>query len=175
MAKVYTVWVGGTEVNENYLSKNKAFDLLKKYEDDGYDDVQIEKVFEAEIKVALNEADGIEGTTALIKNSVKLLSIMENKIFEGELIFSGYNKKENRLASKIVGIALNTLFSIYTEEKVLAFLKTRRHWANHYRKEHNSIVETIILLRQIIANAATMDDKGMSVKPLLKLLSVKEC
>ena len=40
--KLYTVWVGGVEVNDYYLTKEKALSLAKEYND--YDDVQIEEV-----------------------------------------------------------------------------------------------------------------------------------
>jgi hypothetical protein len=42
--KDYTVWVGGAEVNDCYLTKEEANHLAFKYEDDGYDDVIIEKI-----------------------------------------------------------------------------------------------------------------------------------
>lgn len=41
---LYTVWVGGTEVNDFYLSKDKADTLAQEYIDDNYDDVIIEKI-----------------------------------------------------------------------------------------------------------------------------------
>lgn len=40
----WTVWVGGIEVNDYYLTKEEAEDLAQEYEADGYDDVQIELV-----------------------------------------------------------------------------------------------------------------------------------
>jgi len=40
----YTVWVGGTEVNDYHLTKEQAKNLAYEYELDGYDDVQIEKI-----------------------------------------------------------------------------------------------------------------------------------
>jgi hypothetical protein len=40
----YTVWVGGIEVNDFYLTKEQAEDLAFEYEQDGYDDVCIEEV-----------------------------------------------------------------------------------------------------------------------------------
>jgi len=46
--KEYTVWVGGTEVNDYYLSKEEAKRLANEYTTDGYDDVIIEKVKEVE-------------------------------------------------------------------------------------------------------------------------------
>lgn len=42
--KEYTVWVGGTEVNNYYLTKKEAENLAFEYEDDGYDDIIIEKI-----------------------------------------------------------------------------------------------------------------------------------
>lgn len=42
--KEYTVWVGGIEVNDYYLTKEEAESLAFKYKDDGYDDVIIEKI-----------------------------------------------------------------------------------------------------------------------------------
>jgi len=41
---MYTVWVGGVEVNDYYLEKDEAERLAQIYRDDGYDDVVIEKV-----------------------------------------------------------------------------------------------------------------------------------
>jgi hypothetical protein len=40
----YTVWVGGTEVNDNYLTKQQAENLAFEYEQDGYDDVIVEQI-----------------------------------------------------------------------------------------------------------------------------------
>lgn len=42
MIDLYTVWVGGIEVNDYYLSYEEAEDLAQEYIDDGYDDVVIE-------------------------------------------------------------------------------------------------------------------------------------
>ena len=42
--KKYTVWVGGTEVNDRYLDKSEAVQVSKAYELLGYDDVVIERV-----------------------------------------------------------------------------------------------------------------------------------
>lgn len=40
--KTWTVWVGGGEVNDHYLSKAEAEVLRDKYIADGYDDVVME-------------------------------------------------------------------------------------------------------------------------------------
>lgn len=40
----YTIWVGGTEVNDGYLSEYEAVALAEEWEKDGYLDVQIEEV-----------------------------------------------------------------------------------------------------------------------------------
>lgn len=42
--KLFTVWVGGVEVNDYYLTLEKAEELAKEYEMEGYDDVQIEEI-----------------------------------------------------------------------------------------------------------------------------------
>jgi len=42
--KRYTVWVGGSEVNDTYLTKDEADDLAQEYLDDDYDDVIIEEI-----------------------------------------------------------------------------------------------------------------------------------
>ena len=39
----YSVWVGGTEVNDYYITKFQAEKIAKKFINDGYDDVQIQK------------------------------------------------------------------------------------------------------------------------------------
>ena len=44
MKKLYTVWVGGTEVNDYYLTKEQAENLAFDYEIDGYNDVIVEEV-----------------------------------------------------------------------------------------------------------------------------------
>ena len=40
----YTVWVGASEVNDFYLTKQEAIDLADEYKDDGYNDVFVELV-----------------------------------------------------------------------------------------------------------------------------------
>lgn len=41
----YTVWVGGVEVNDYYFAREEdARHLAHQYIDDGYDDVQVERV-----------------------------------------------------------------------------------------------------------------------------------
>ena len=42
--ETYTVWVGGSEVNDHLLTKDQAERLAKCYIADGYDDVQIEEL-----------------------------------------------------------------------------------------------------------------------------------
>lgn len=42
--KLFTVWVGGVEVNNYYLTLEQAKELAKEYELDGYDDLQIEEI-----------------------------------------------------------------------------------------------------------------------------------
>jgi len=39
--KKYSVWVGGVEVNDNYINKSQAENLADKYYDEGYKDVAI--------------------------------------------------------------------------------------------------------------------------------------
>ena len=40
----YTVWVGGTEVNADYVEYDEACSIAKKYIDEGYDDVIIQLI-----------------------------------------------------------------------------------------------------------------------------------
>jgi hypothetical protein len=44
MTEKFTVWVGGVEVNDYYLTKKEAEWLAEEYREDGYDDVVIEEV-----------------------------------------------------------------------------------------------------------------------------------
>lgn len=37
----YSVWVGGVEVNDYYLTKEQAEELAELYKADGYDDIEI--------------------------------------------------------------------------------------------------------------------------------------
>ena len=44
MEKEFTVWVGGTEVNDYLLTEVEALALADEYLDDGYDDVIVENI-----------------------------------------------------------------------------------------------------------------------------------
>jgi hypothetical protein len=44
MIEHYTVWVGGSEVNDYYLTWEEAKLIAKEYLTDGHDDVIIERV-----------------------------------------------------------------------------------------------------------------------------------
>ena len=39
--KAYSVWVGGMEVNDEYLTLREAEDLAWEYRDDGYDETTV--------------------------------------------------------------------------------------------------------------------------------------
>lgn len=41
--KVYSVWVGGYEINDYYLTEKEAKKLTREYKENGYDDIIIEK------------------------------------------------------------------------------------------------------------------------------------
>ena len=43
MNKEYSVWVGGAEVNDYYMTKENADKLAEQFLDDGYDDVVVRK------------------------------------------------------------------------------------------------------------------------------------
>ena len=45
----FSVWVGGTEVNDYLLTKEQAEDLAFEYEEDGYDDVAIDEYLDEDI------------------------------------------------------------------------------------------------------------------------------
>ena len=40
----YSVWVGGTEINDHYLTKQQASELTELYISMGYDDVTTEEI-----------------------------------------------------------------------------------------------------------------------------------
>jgi hypothetical protein len=39
---VWTVWVGGTEVNDYHMAKDKALSLASYWKDRGYNDVKVQ-------------------------------------------------------------------------------------------------------------------------------------
>lgn len=43
MAEIYSVWVGGSEVNDYLLTLTEAEELAKQYTDEGYTDVATRK------------------------------------------------------------------------------------------------------------------------------------
>ena len=55
--QLYTVWVGGTEVNENYIPLVKAKQIAKQYKNDGHDDVVIEEKTNQKIVIPMSEQD----------------------------------------------------------------------------------------------------------------------
>ena len=44
--KIYSVWVGGSEVNDYYLTYEGAVEIYQEYVDKGYDDAVIRKEIE---------------------------------------------------------------------------------------------------------------------------------
>ena len=42
--ETYTLWVGGSEVNDRYLSASEAINLAFEWALKGYDDIQIERI-----------------------------------------------------------------------------------------------------------------------------------
>lgn len=46
MTDLFTVWVGGVEVNGYYMALDKARELAEGYLDEGYDDVAVVKLNE---------------------------------------------------------------------------------------------------------------------------------
>ena len=67
--RVYTVWVGGTEVNDHLLSLSDAQDLASEYQQDGYDDVVIEAVVETDDPVYTVWVGGAEVNDYLLSLS----------------------------------------------------------------------------------------------------------
>ena len=49
MDTVYTVWVGGVEVNDYYMDKKDAEYMAEFYKDEGYDDVVIQELNRKEV------------------------------------------------------------------------------------------------------------------------------
>ena len=44
MNEKFSVWVGGVEVNDYYLTEAQANALAEQYRNEGYDDVSVEEV-----------------------------------------------------------------------------------------------------------------------------------
>jgi len=40
--KTWTVWVGGVEINDHYLTHARALEVAKTWKSDGYDDVALD-------------------------------------------------------------------------------------------------------------------------------------
>ena len=47
----YTVWVGGVEVNDFYLSWTEAVTIATEYTSDGYEDVRLERVVRPDLSL----------------------------------------------------------------------------------------------------------------------------
>jgi hypothetical protein len=60
----YTVWVGGTEVNDTWLSYDDAVRLYDKYKAQGYDDVQLD----ARIKESYSPGDEYTDSEGMVSN-----------------------------------------------------------------------------------------------------------
>ena len=46
--KLFSVWVGGAEVNDYYLTGREAIKLAAEWLDKGYEDIAVELVFQGE-------------------------------------------------------------------------------------------------------------------------------
>jgi len=60
----YTVWVGGTEVNDKWLSYDEAVRLYDKYKAQGYDDVQLD----ARMKESYSPGDEYTDSEGMVSN-----------------------------------------------------------------------------------------------------------
>lgn len=47
----YTVWVGGVEVNDFYLSWTEAVTIATEYTSDGYQDVRLERIVRPDLSL----------------------------------------------------------------------------------------------------------------------------
>ena len=56
MKTLYTVWVGGVEVNDYLLTLEQAESIAKNWIDDGYDDVQIDVYKEGQTNEQRNDS-----------------------------------------------------------------------------------------------------------------------
>jgi len=58
MERIWTVWVGGGEVNDSLLTYEEAVDIANKYKDKGYDDVIVDNYSDEEILKILQAIHG---------------------------------------------------------------------------------------------------------------------
>ena len=42
--ELFSVWVGGGEVNDHYLTATEMIELVQKYASEGYEDIAVEQV-----------------------------------------------------------------------------------------------------------------------------------
>lgn len=65
--KKFTVWVGGGEVNENYIySREEAEDIAQCWRDKGYDDVYVEEITFTPENVCLGRDDLLAVAEAIV-------------------------------------------------------------------------------------------------------------
>lgn len=46
--KLFSVWVGGAEINSNYLTGREAIQIAEQWISQGYEDVAVERVLDGE-------------------------------------------------------------------------------------------------------------------------------
>jgi len=79
--KTYTVWVGGVEVNDYYLTIEQAKNLAYEWEIDGYSDVAIENTT-------------TKGKNKMTQQEIKLMQLALKIAFVGAVLYwVTYNRR----------------------------------------------------------------------------------
>ena len=179
-----TVWVGGTEVLDSYQDYTTARRKAEQYQEEGFDDVVIEKVFSKEIEICLElekKERKFDIQTQLLTEAVALMRDFKKSLNCGIL---PHRRDKKYKISQIVGMGIVLIIDKQWKKDagddcyndVINFLNSRSHWADVVIADSYTFQKEIIFqLEQVIANVAMIDkSRGMSVKPLLKLLGLKE-
>ena len=130
----YTVWVGGTEVNDHWLSKEEAVALYNTYKNDGHDDIQMD--------VRIKEGHVSEETTE------------EGNEFSGELAKAKIDgKKEFKVDGKTYKVEEVDQQSRQDEAQVSM---TKAEYAKTHRDYKSKIDDTYMILRLDPKTGATV-------------------
>ena len=105
----YAVWVGGTEVNDQWVSYDEAVRLYDKYKAQGYDDVQLDARIKEDVEEDESVSEDLEDIGNAVKKGYNKVKDLANKKIPTHQEKYGFKRPwlsvdlDNKIRSKVPG------------------------------------------------------------------------